>query len=161
MKKFETIKATVINKRSSVSGLNTVYTMYYITFQTDEGLRLEFYVDGDTSGKIIIGDYGILSYKKNKFMGFNIINPKASDLNGNTKLHTAVMENNIAEAKILLEKGSNVNASNIYNITPLLLAIENNNIEMVKLLIKYNCTCNIAGEKNNSTIINCIPQSEF
>lgn len=149
MIKSISVKARIINKRSCVAGYNSVYTLYYVTFQTDDDMRLEFAVEGSISGKLLEGDYGILLYSKDKFIRFDVIGSNYRDEVGNTVLHNAVRDNNIKEAKIFLENGANVNAINNFRISPLLFAIENNNITMVELLIENGCNCNIKGDKNH------------
>lgn len=63
------------------------------------------------------------------------------DHNGNTPLHIAVATNNLEVAKLLLEKGANLEIKNKNNLTPLSLAIfcyEKNPkyLDMIKFLVE-------------------------
>ncbi len=77
------------------------------------------------------------------------LNGKNED-NGNCLLHEAVKKDLIEIAKILINKGLDVNIKNHEGITPLHAAVESGNFEMVELLLdkgadpntkdKYDCT---------------------
>jgi hypothetical protein len=71
-----TIQAQVINKRTHISGINTVNTGYYIAFQTNDGHRFELWDKNILSGLITIGDVGTVTYYQNTLVRFNLNNPK-------------------------------------------------------------------------------------
>lgn len=48
-----------------------VYTRYYITFQLEDGSRLEFQVTSNDYGLIVEGDEGRLFYRGTRFQGFD------------------------------------------------------------------------------------------
>jgi ankyrin repeat protein len=54
--------------------------------------------------------------------------------NGYTPLHDAVMANNAAAAKILLQYGANKNIKGKDGLTPLEKAIKENKSELIKIL---------------------------
>ncbi len=64
--------ATVVNKRQDISGTrNHRYTHYYVTFESPEGERLEFDVEGVDYGQLVEGDCGTLSYQGSRFLSFD------------------------------------------------------------------------------------------
>lgn len=152
MKSVETEKAYVISKRSNVMGYKSIYTKYYITFQTENKIRLEFSIEGTVSGSLVEGDWGWLSYSNNELIRFEKIDPNAL-IDGKPLLFEAVIEDNINEVHKLLDMGSDVNFVNSYGTSSLLLAIENNNIEIVKILIENGCRCNIKGDGRHPPLL--------
>lgn len=75
-----TVPATVLAKRSHVSrhrhaGANGIrhtstYTSYYVTFQMENGERMEFRMSGQQFGVLIEGDTGNLSFQGTRYLGF-------------------------------------------------------------------------------------------
>ena len=57
-------------------------------------------------------------------------------MEGNTRLHIAVVSGNIEPVKFLLENGSNIEEKNLEGNTPLHIALESNNEKMIKFLIE-------------------------
>ena len=82
----ETADARVVAKRMKVSGhgghaaagrvsaMNTVssstYTRYFVTFELENGKRLEFSVKDPEYGMLAEGDRGRLSYQGTRYLGF-------------------------------------------------------------------------------------------
>ena len=82
----ETAEARVVAKRMKVSGhgghvaagrvsaMNTVssstYTRYFVTFELENGKRLEFGVKDPEYGMLAEGDRGRLSYQGTRYLGF-------------------------------------------------------------------------------------------
>ena len=67
--------ATVVDKREEVSGSSSRYggqtsTTYYATFELPSGQRLELAVSGPTSGQLVVGDTGQLTWQGTWFRGF-------------------------------------------------------------------------------------------
>lgn len=60
-------RAVVRSKRAQVAGMERVGTYYHVTFEFENGERLELPVDGRTYGRLAEGDIG---YLKRKGMGF-------------------------------------------------------------------------------------------
>ena len=72
---------------------------------------------------------------------------KAVDGQGNTLLHHAAFEWDVAVAKFLISKGANVNARNNRGFTPLHAAAEGMKIEVAKFLVSKGADVNA---KNNA-----------
>ena len=84
----ETVNATVVTKRMKVSGhgghtmvgTNTAmnmnrmgsstYTNYFVTFELENGKRLELGVKDPEYGMLAEGDKGILTYQGTRYLGF-------------------------------------------------------------------------------------------
>lgn len=73
-----TISARIVSKRSEVrqqqlqdeSQSSRTRTTYYLTYETDEGTRMEFKVDGNEFGMSAEGDSGLLTYQGKRYHGF-------------------------------------------------------------------------------------------
>lgn len=66
--------AKIIGKRTETSGGQNdtrVSTYYYITFELQDGERLEFHVRGNEYGLLIEEDTGMLTFQGTRFKGFN------------------------------------------------------------------------------------------
>lgn len=66
-------KAKVIHKRSQVwggSGDSSVNTDYFITFEMEDGRRIELQVKPQDFGLYLVGDEGIVRYQGTRFKGF-------------------------------------------------------------------------------------------
>ncbi len=82
----ETVNARVVAKRMKVSGhggtamtnrvstMNTIhsstYTQYFVTFELEDGKRLELGVKDPEYGMLAEGDQGRLSYQGTRYLGF-------------------------------------------------------------------------------------------
>lgn len=71
------VASTVMSKRTNVSHHHHGYThttssstTYYVTFQFDNGERLELRVPGKSYGLMAEGDKGILSFQGTRFISF-------------------------------------------------------------------------------------------
>ena len=67
--------ATVVDKREDVSGSRSRYVRptvseYFVTFELPSGQRVELAVSGPTSGQLVVGDTGQLSWQGTWFRGF-------------------------------------------------------------------------------------------
>ena len=77
---------------------------------------------------------------------FSIISGKAASSdatkndNSTTPLHEAAMDNNVVEAKRLIDNGAEVNAKNNDGTTPLDMAMEWESAEVAKVLIENGAT---------------------
>ncbi len=84
----ETANARVITKRMKVSGFggragarnfsgmstsSSTYTRYFVTFELEDGKRLEFNVKDPEYGVLAEGDRGCLSYQGTRYLGFDRI----------------------------------------------------------------------------------------
>jgi len=75
--------ARVVSKRISVSNNlhtdsngfshNSSSTSYYVTFQVENGDRLEFQMSGNEYGLIVEGDEGKLTFQGTRYKGFGAI----------------------------------------------------------------------------------------
>ncbi|MRN54473.1 DUF2500 domain-containing protein [Paenibacillus monticola] len=73
-----TIPARIVSKRSEVQhqqlqeegGSSRTSTTYYLTFEVDNGTRVEFKVEGNEYGMSAEGDRGMLSYQGTRYYGF-------------------------------------------------------------------------------------------
>lgn len=72
---------------------------------------------------------------------------------GYTPLTQAVIVNSILKAKLLLEKGAQVDFTDITGRTPLFWAADNNNIELCKLFLKYQANPNAYNSGGQSTLV--------
>ncbi|AIQ47521.1 hypothetical protein R70723_17730 [Paenibacillus sp. FSL R7-0273] len=73
-----TIPARIVSKRSEVrqqqlqddSQSSRTSTTYYLTYELQDGVRLEFKVDGSEFGMSAEGDRGMLTYQGTRYHGF-------------------------------------------------------------------------------------------
>lgn len=76
-----TVAAKIVGKRQNVdvhhhsagnnSGAHTTTsTTYYVTFELEDGKRLEFHVKGRVYGLLAEGDCGTLSYQGTRYLNF-------------------------------------------------------------------------------------------
>lgn len=76
-----TVAAKIVGKRHNVdvhhhnagnnSGVHTTTsTTYYVTFELEDGQRLEFHVKGRVYGLLAEGDCGTLSYQGTRYLNF-------------------------------------------------------------------------------------------
>ncbi|MBR5961109.1 MAG: DUF2500 domain-containing protein [Clostridia bacterium] len=65
-----TENATVVAKRTEVRGHDRPITYYYVTFQLENGDRLEFPVKGSEYGMLCESDHGRLSHQGTRYHGF-------------------------------------------------------------------------------------------
>ncbi|CAG7646972.1 DUF2500 domain-containing protein [Paenibacillus allorhizosphaerae] len=66
--------AEIVSKRTLVSGGSgdtSAHTTYYVTFQFDNGNRVELRVRGTDYGLMAEGDQGQLAYQGTRFLYFN------------------------------------------------------------------------------------------
>ena len=63
-------QAKIIGKRMKVYGENGTETEYYVTFEFEDGERLELKVKDKVYGLITNGDEGILEYQGRRFWNF-------------------------------------------------------------------------------------------
>lgn len=69
-----TIRCVAVTKRTSVrggAGNSSASTSYYVTFQFDDGERLELQVRDRDYGLIVEGDCGELTYQGTRFKDFD------------------------------------------------------------------------------------------
>ncbi|UZJ78539.1 DUF2500 domain-containing protein [Fictibacillus sp. KU28468] len=66
-------KSKVITKRTDIQGggETRAYNHYYVTFQLEEGERIELKVKGDEYGMLVEGDTGELSFQGTRYLGFD------------------------------------------------------------------------------------------
>ncbi|KUP23787.1 DUF2500 domain-containing protein [Paenibacillus sp. DMB5] len=73
-----TIPARIVSKRSEVrqqqlqddSQSSRTSTTYYLTYELQDGKRMEFKVDGSEFGMSAEGDRGLLTYQGTRYHGF-------------------------------------------------------------------------------------------
>ena len=65
-----TVNATVVAKRTEVWGHEHAHTNYYVTFQLENGERLELPVKGTEYGMLSESDHGKLSHHGTRYHGF-------------------------------------------------------------------------------------------
>ena len=64
-------KRTVVNRiRSGNIKADTLITTYYVTFQVEQGERIEFLVRGEEYGRLEKGNQGMLSFQGTRYLGF-------------------------------------------------------------------------------------------
>ena len=66
--------ATIVSKRTQVSGGSgdtSAHTSYYVTFQFENGDRIELHVRGADYGLMAEGDQGQLGYQGTRFLHFH------------------------------------------------------------------------------------------
>lgn len=67
------VPARIIGRRIEIDGgwgNLPSYTNYYVTFELEDGHRIEFKLGGSTYGLLAEGDVGTLNYKGNHFKSF-------------------------------------------------------------------------------------------
>lgn len=72
------VNSTIISKRANVSHhhhgethATSSSTTYYVTFQFDNGERIELTVSGEQYGLMAEGDKGVLSFQGTRFISFD------------------------------------------------------------------------------------------
>ncbi|MDR1712114.1 MAG: DUF2500 domain-containing protein [Propionibacteriaceae bacterium] len=65
-----TSHARVVDERTEISGSPSTHTTYFATFELPSGERVELEVSGSTSGQIVTGDAGMLTWQGTAFKGF-------------------------------------------------------------------------------------------
>lgn len=65
-----TVNSNVLTKRMEVSGHEHSYTEYYITFEFENGDRIELKTPSKEYGMIAEGDKGYLSFQGTKYKSF-------------------------------------------------------------------------------------------
>ncbi|OKP95139.1 DUF2500 domain-containing protein [Paenibacillus sp. P46E] len=72
-----TTPARIVSKRSELrqqlqedSNNSRTNTTYYLTYELENGVRMEFKVDGNEYGMSAEGDRGILTYQGTRYQGF-------------------------------------------------------------------------------------------
>lgn len=68
----ETVYATVVAKRTNVSGMSgsSTSTSYFCTFELENGDRREFAMSGERYGLVAEGDAGMLTFQGSRYHGF-------------------------------------------------------------------------------------------
>lgn len=67
-------QARVVTKRQSTGGgggNTSVSTYYYVTFEREDGTRIEFSIAGTDYGLLVEGDQGVLRSQGSWFKGFS------------------------------------------------------------------------------------------
>ncbi len=71
------VPARIVSKRSEVrqrppddNQVSRSATVYYLTYETEGGIRKEFKVNGDEFGMSAEGDRGLLTYQGTRYYGF-------------------------------------------------------------------------------------------
>lgn len=62
--------AVIVGRRTEVSGMDRAYTSYYVTFQLENGERLELSLKGKEYGMLAENDKGKLTYQGTRYLGF-------------------------------------------------------------------------------------------
>lgn len=64
-------EALVVDKRSQFSGDDTsTRQQYFVTFQLNDGNRVELEVPATESGILVVGDQGTLDWQGSRYLGF-------------------------------------------------------------------------------------------
>ena len=87
-----------------------------------------------------------------KILIFKGANIDAQNVNGNTALMCAVMNDNRELVELLIENGANINVQNVNGNTALMCAAVNDNIELIELLLKNGANIN-AQNVNGNTVL--------
>ncbi|ASA21759.1 DUF2500 domain-containing protein [Paenibacillus donghaensis] len=73
----KSVSARIVSKRSELrqqsqdeSGASRASTAYYLTYELEGGLRMEFKVEGSEYGMSAEGDNGVLNYQGTRYHGF-------------------------------------------------------------------------------------------
>src|SRR5688572_16955346 len=100
---------------------------------------------------LLVAAYTTGSFESVKYLLSKGADPKKADATGVTPLHAAFTVNDVASAKLLLEKGSDANA--LANVpqpaSPLMLAGQNGNADLIRLLLVRDVSVNAHSSLNN------------
>jgi ankyrin repeat protein len=80
------------------------------------------------------------------------INVNASDANGNSALHLAVLNNHFSTVELLLQNGAEINSTNSNQNTPLHLAVQKGFREIVEQLVLGGADGNAANSDGKSPL---------
>lgn len=64
------VNAKVVSKRIHVTGSESTFTSYYVSFQVESGDRMEFSVDSHEYGMLVEGDEGKLHFQGTRYLSF-------------------------------------------------------------------------------------------
>ena len=83
------------------------------------------------------------------------------DLNLDSRLQNAVVEDNLKQVKYLVEKGADVNSKDNVGITSLMVASLNGNLEIVEYLIEQGADINIVDNLDKSALTYAILNNDL
>ncbi len=65
-------EAVVLDKRTHIEAVERgpAGQRYYVTFQFNDGRRVELEVSGPESGLLVVGDHGTLAWRGPRYLGF-------------------------------------------------------------------------------------------
>ncbi|WP_108671341.1 M48 family metallopeptidase [Peribacillus acanthi] len=101
----------------------------------DEDLGVSYEVEGATPLMEAAGENDVDLVTKLLLEDANNID--ATDSEGSTALHWAVLSDSYETTKLLLDNGADPNKADNWKATPLITATYNENVEMVKLLLNH------------------------
>ena len=109
---------------------------------------------------LLVAAYTTGAFESVKFLLSKGADSKKADASGITPLLAAIGVNDVASAKLLLEKGADATAqANIPQAaTPLMLAAQNGNAELIKLLLARDVSVNAQSSSTNSRVQNGVIQ---
>lgn len=97
---------------------------------------------GDNRGLDLLAAIKAGDHQSAQLLLDGISNADASEPDGTTALHYAVLNSDIELARDLLGKKANVNVRSRYGITPIYLAAQNGNAEILALLLQAGANAN-------------------
>ena len=109
---------------------------------------------------LLVAAYTTGSFESVRYLLSKGADPNKADATGITPLHGSASVNDVAAAKLLLDKGSDANA--LANVpqpaSPLMLAGQNGNSELIRILLSKNVSVNAQSSLNNSRVQNGVIQ---
>lgn len=145
-------KNSLISSLMTDVGGCTISQGVHSVSQTYTALNNHAIILQSSSNSILPGTIGVVP---------PITSINTTDPEGHTDLMRAVLEENLADIKKLIEAGTDITVKNKFGNTALMLAVQKNDEHIVKILLEAHVKLSVSDEANNFNITPLIQASMF